>query len=260
MTDSQKYSNKLASKRVLIIGGSSGIGYSVAEALLESRATVIISSSNPSRVSSSISSLLKSYPSAKERLSGHACDLSDPDTLEPNIVSLFEKCSSPDHVIFTAGDKLAHTGLQDADFAFIQKAGMVRFFAPLLVAKHAARVLPKSPSSSLTLTTGSVSEHPIPNWTVVGSYASGLHAMTRGLALDMKPVRVNLVSPGAVETPLWGDMDKEAFEKMKKSFEARTTTGVFAQPEDVAEAYIYLLKDQNVTGSMISTNGGGLLL
>jgi len=260
MADSQKYNKKLTSKRILVVGGTSGIGYCVVEALLESHATVIVSSSNPKRIESSIASLLKTYPSAKERVSGHPCDLSNPDTLEPNIVSLFEKCGLLDHVIFTAGDKLAHSPLQDADLGVIQKAGMLRFFAPLLVAKHAGRVLAKSPSSSITLTTGSVSERPMPDWVIINSYATGLHGMTRGLALDLKPIRVNLVSPGAVETPLWDGMDKEAFEQFKKSIEMRTTTGVIARPEDVAEAYVYLLKDQNVSGSIISTNGGTLLL
>lgn len=259
-TGSTKYTSKLSSARVLIIGGTSGIGYSVAEATLEFGAHVTISSSNPSRINAAITSLLKSYPSAKTRLSGHACDLSDPPTLEDNIAALFAKCGELNHVIYTAGDSLKVMPLEDATVETVQQAGMVRFFGPLIVAKHAARILPKSPASSITLTTGVVSERPMPNWAVVGSFATALHGMTRGLALDLKPIRVNIVSPGAVETPLWAGMIQEAFEEMKKGTESRMTTGRFGKPEDVAEAYLYLLKDQNVSGSCVSTNGGFLLI
>ena len=259
-TDSTKYTSKLSSSRILIIGGSSGIGYSVAEASLESGAHVTISSSSPSRIDAAVTSLLKSYPSAQSRLSSHPCDLSNPSTLEDNVAALFAKCGELNHVIFTAGDKIAVIPLEMASVEAIQKAGMVRFIAPLIVAKHAAKVLPKSTASSITLTTGSVSERPMPNWTIVGSYATALHGMTRGMALDLKPIRVNLVSPGAVETPLWGSVGKETLEKIKVDMQMKMATGTFGKPEDVAEAYLYLLKDQNVTGSCISTNGGALLM
>ena len=84
--------------------------------------------------------------------------------------------------------------------------------------------------------------------------------MMRGLALDMMPIRVNAISPGAVETPLWADFNKEAFEAIKEDVEQRTATRVFGRPEDVAEAYVYVLRDQNCTGSVINTNSGSLLM
>jgi len=152
------------------------------------------------------------------------------------------------------------TPLDEATLPAIQQAGMTRFFAPLIVAQHAARVLPKTPASSLVLTTGSVSERPMPNWVVINSYATGLHGMTRGLALDMKPIRVNLVSPGAVHTPMWDGMGKEAYEAFQKELSAKTTTGVFGRAEDVAESFMGLLRDNNISGSVVSTNSGSLLM
>jgi len=137
---------------------------------------------------------LKTYPSAKDRISGYACDLSSPD-LEANIHHLFAQSGDKlDHVVFTAGDELAITKLEDATLERIQKAGLVRFYAPLLVAKHAVKHLNPGPASSITLTTGSVSEKPNKHWTVVASYATGLHGMIRNLALDLAPTRVNLIS------------------------------------------------------------------
>ena len=187
------------------------------------------------------------------------------DTVEANIAALFDSTTSNgsqklEHVIFTAGDPLAVKSIHSVDFNYIKKAGMIRFFAPLLVAKHAAKHLSPGPASSITLTTGAVSEHPIPNWSVIGSYATGLHGMTRNLALDLKPTRVNLISPGAVDTELWDSMPAETRgEKMRKAAEGSATNQV-GRPEDVAEAYLYCMKDQNLTGSIISTNGGSLIM
>ena len=178
MADSRKYTTKLSGKRILIIGGSSGIGYCVAEASLESGASVIVSSSNETKISSSINSLLESYPSAKDRVSGHPCDLSSP-SLESNIEELLTQCGGKlDHIVFTAGGKLAIQKLEDATLESIQKAGMIRFNAPLLLAKHARKHLNPGPAASITLTTGSVSERPYKDWSIIASYGSGTLRLT----------------------------------------------------------------------------------
>lgn len=260
MTDSKKYSNKLAGARVLVIGGSSGIGYCVAEASLEFGASVVISSSQQSRIDSSIDKLLTTYPSAKGRIAGYACDLSTP-SVEANIEKLFERCGGPkfDHIVHTAGESL-HTGkLEDATLESIQKAAMVRFNSPLLLAKHAPKHLNPGPASSITLTTGSVSRKPNKDWSIVASYAAGLHGMTRNLALDLAPIRVNLISPGAVMTPLWDGLPKEMREGFMEQIKTKCTTGVVGRAEDVAESYLYAMRDWNVSGSVIDTNGGFLL-
>ncbi|CZS91743.1 probable enoyl-[acyl-carrier-protein] reductase 1 [Rhynchosporium agropyri] len=252
----QKY-NKLAGKHVLIIGGTSGIGYAVAEGSIESGASVTVSSSNPSRVQSSISSLQTSYPSAQ--VSGHACDLSTTN-LEADIEALFEKTGKVDHVVFTAGDGLAQMKVEDITLEKIVKAGQIRFFAPLLVAKVATKYLNPGPGSSIVFTTGAVADKPIANWSVVASYAAGLHGMTRNLALDLKPIRVNLVSPGAIDTELWKGFSEDQKKAFFKVISDKLPTGKVGKPEDVAETYLWLMKDTNVTGFVASSNGGDLLV
>ena len=258
MADTQKYSNKLAGARVLVVGGTSGIGFCVAEACLEYGCTVIVSSSRQSRIDSSIERLLNSYPSAKDRLSGYPCDLSSP-SVEDNIKSLFSKVGTLDHIVFTAGDRLATVPLKDATLEAIQRAGMVRFNGALLVAKHGSEHLTPGPNSSITLTTGTVSEKPIEGWTVPASYAGGQHSMMRNLALDLKPIRVNLISPGLVDTELWDWMPKEQFQGFAEGHRRATTTGRVGKPEEVAEAYLYCMRDRNISGSVIDTNSGALL-
>jgi NAD(P)-dependent dehydrogenase (short-subunit alcohol dehydrogenase family) len=80
------------------------------------------------------------------------------------------------------------------------------------------------------------------------------------LALDLKPLRVNLISPGAVETELWDGLEEGKRKEMMKGFEEKMATGKVGQPEDVAESYLYCMRDGNVTGSVISTNGGHLIM
>ncbi|KAK3677055.1 hypothetical protein LTR78_003260 [Recurvomyces mirabilis] len=248
MSDAVKYTNKLHGAKVLVIGGSSGIGFGVAEALLEHGAHVIISSSNPDRVNSTLDKLLKDYPSAKSRLSGYPCNLGEQASLDENVKQLLEKSTKEggklDHVVYTAGDSLAMIPIGEVTTEKAIKAGMVRFFGPLIVAKHAPAYLNPGPKSSLVLTTGSVSERPRPNWSVIGSFATGLQGMTRGLALDLKPIRVNLISPGVVNTELWNGMSEEQKQKLFKESAEKLPTGRVPTPSDIAEVYLGCLKDQ----------------
>ncbi|RHZ62472.1 uncharacterized protein CDV56_108509 [Aspergillus thermomutatus] len=207
---------------ILIIGGSSGIGYGVAEKCLTEGARVHIASSNKSRVHSSVKSLKEKISNAP--ISGHVCDLSSRD-VEKNLEQLLSTVAPIDHIVFTAGDSLAIMPLDSIDLDMIQRAGHIRW-------------LPEA----------------IPNWSLVAGYLTGLHGLTRNLALDLKPLRVNLVSPGVVVTPLWGQ------DGVPDEMKNHTTLGKVGTPDEVAEAYVYLMKDTNATGSCISTNAGSLLL
>lgn len=251
---------KLQNKHVLVIGGTSGIGFAVAEGSLASGARVTVSSSSPSRVESAVQKLTSSFPDST--VAGHACDLSKP-TVEQDLEALFSKVGSVDHIVYTAGDKLATMPVAEITYEKVLAAGHLRFFAPLLAAKVGSRYLSPGPYSSIVLTTGTVSQKPRPDWTAVAGYGSALHALTRNLALDLQPLRVNCVSPGAVETELWDTVAPAGEEEKKKMFEAvakSAPTGRLAKPEDVAEAYLFLMKDPNVTGSVIDTNSGALLV
>jgi len=84
-------------------------------------------------------------------------------TLEQDLEALFEKTGKVDHIVFTAGDRLATTSLAESTLESIQRAGQIRFFAPLLVAKVGRKYLTGGAQSSIVLTTGSVADRPVPN-------------------------------------------------------------------------------------------------
>jgi NAD(P)-dependent dehydrogenase (short-subunit alcohol dehydrogenase family) len=204
-----------------------------------------------------------SYPSSKDRLFGTKVDLSSPQTLEQELQTLLDTATRDmggeplDHIVFTAGDALATRPIAEISMDSIIAAGRIRFFAPLLLAKFIPKYLRQSHTSSYTVTTGSIGERPMPNWSVIASYAGGHHSMVRNLALDLKPVRVNGVAPGVVDTELWR-MPKEEKDKVMKSTGDKLATGRAGHAEDVAESFLGILKDHNMTGSMVRSDGGGL--
>ncbi|KAL1646622.1 hypothetical protein SLS58_003209 [Diplodia intermedia] len=270
MTDQRKYVSKLAGKHVLIIGGSAGIGYGVAEASLEHGAAVTISSSNATRLAAAVAALSAAYPTAASEgrvAPGVVCDLgaADDDALDANVANLFATITarpSPtgdgktttttiDHIVYSAGDALATIPLADASTPRVRRAGTT---------------LPSGTLSSFTLTSGTAAHRPLPGWAVVGGFATGLLGMTRSLALDLAParIRVNCVAPGAVDTGLWDGMVGAGGEgekrKVFEALEARLPTGRVGRVEDVAEAFLYLMRDANATGSVVTTDGGALLV
>ena len=85
--------------------------------------------------------------------------------------------------------------------------------------------------------------------------------MTRGFALDLAPIRVNCIAPGAVETELWNPMkEKGVYDQISQSFVDKSTTKQIGQVEDVVMGYLNLLQDKNMTGRIIASDSGSLLL
>ncbi len=106
--DQVKYANKLHSANVLALGGTSGIGFAVAEAALEFGSFVTVASSNPQNAQDTVAKLQTAYPSKKANVKGYVCDLGVPDRLEENIVALLDTVVKEtgrkiDHIVHTAG-------------------------------------------------------------------------------------------------------------------------------------------------------------
>lgn len=137
------------------------------------------------------------------------------------------------------------------------KSHMVRYFAPMMVGKHAKKYLSPGPASSITFTSGAIVMRPTPDWVLAKGSLHAVEGLSQALALELAPVRVNVVQPGAIETELW--TDKEVLAGLKSHIEATVPTQRLAQPEDIAEAYLYTMKDINVTGAIIQSNSGALL-
>jgi NAD(P)-dependent dehydrogenase (short-subunit alcohol dehydrogenase family) len=255
-----KFLHKLAGQRVLILGGTSGMGFAVAEGAVELGATVIVSSSSSDKVARAVDRLRSSYPDASSRISGYPCDLANAESLESNLETLFNGATSNgthklDHIVYTAGNPVG-VGSKDITPVLIAQAQAIKVAAPLVIAnKFIPRFMRLSPDSSFTLTGGVMNFKPLPGWTLPAITGGAMSGAVVGLAVDLKPLRVNGVVPGAIETELMGSISEER----KDAFRSKTLVGTLGTPEDAAEAYLYLMKDRFITGSLIHTNGGVLL-
>ncbi|KAK7422580.1 hypothetical protein QQX98_001604 [Neonectria punicea] len=260
-----KFINKLYNQRVLILGGSTGIGFAVAEGAVEHGADVIISSSNQVKLDAAVNRLKKHVEDANlppRQISGKTCDLSNPDTIEENIKSLLEfavQGGKIDHVVFTAGDAVKTYSLDKVAVEDLPKIGMVRMTAVIILAKHLPGYIAPSSRSSLTLTSGTMSWRPSPGWSVLASLAGGTEPLARGLAIDLKPVRVNCAIPGAIHTELFDSIPKERIEGALESMSRDTITRSVGTPEEMAEVYLYFMKSTYATGTTVTADGGRLV-
>lgn len=257
--------NKLQGKRVLIIGGSTGIGFAVAKAALEYGARVILSSSNQTKIDAAIQRLQDHVQDAAglapPEIEGRTCDLGKPETLEENVKNLFEFATRDgklllDHVVFTAGDFYQLPRIDTVAIEDIARISMVRVTGCIFVAKHLPAYISQSTESSFTVTASTTQWRPMKGWAVLNGAAGGIQPLTRGLAVDLKPVRVNCVTPGFVRTELFDGFPEEAREGMFAAMRVDSVTETVGTPEDLAEAYLYLMKSSFATGSTVVVDGG----
>ncbi|KAI1017865.1 hypothetical protein LB504_003977 [Fusarium proliferatum] len=263
---STRYTDKLDSQRVLVIGGSTGIGFAVAQAALEHGAHVIISSSNQSKIDAAIKRLEIHTQKTQlpiRKISGKVCNLAKPDTIEANVKDLLESASQDgklDHVVFTAGDFNPSPSLDSATVSVISKIGMVRVMGALFVAKHLSSYINQTNRSSFTITGTTTDSRPAgAGWSLLKAAAGGIEPMTRALCIDLKPVRVNCVTPGFVHTALFDGFPQDVRDVIFPAMEKDSVVGRLGTAEELAEAYVYLMKCTFATGSIVVVDGGRIV-
>jgi NAD(P)-dependent dehydrogenase (short-subunit alcohol dehydrogenase family) len=238
--------NGLHNKRVVILGGSSGIGLAVAEQAASQGAKLVIASSNVERVQKAIESL-------GGNAQGHTLDLSDEQAVE----TLFAKLGAFDHLVFTAGDSLHLHNLATTDLKQARRAFELRYWAALAAVKYGSKNIRKG--GSVVLTTGVAGQRPQKGWVVAASVCGTIDALTRALAVELAPIRVNAVSPGVVRTNLWQSMSAAEREQMYESVGKSLPVGRVGEPHDIAQAYVFLMQEGFGTGQILVVDGGTVL-
>lgn len=231
----------LEGRRIAIVGGSAGIGLAVARAALDQGAQVMVGSHNPQRLDYALAIL-------GDGAAGHAIDVSDQASIE----AFFETCGPVDHLVYTSGDwarRKATLGkgfdIQDAKAAF-----EVRLWGLLRTLEAA---LPRlSCDGSIVLTGGLLAHRPQKGQAISSAVTGAVEHLARALAVDLAPIRVNIVVPGFVATDVWSRMPDEA--------KARLVAG---QPierpgraDEVAEVYIGFMRATYTTGQSAIVDGG----
>ncbi|AIO96565.1 short chain dehydrogenase [Burkholderia pseudomallei] len=232
-------------QRVLVIGGSSGIGAAAAHAFAVLDADVTIASRDANKLAGAARAIDGPRPVRQAVL----------DTTDaPAVDAFFAEAGPFDHVVMSA----AHTPggpVRKLPLADAQAAMDSKFWGAYRVAR-AARI---APGGSLTFVSGFLSVRPSASAVLQGAINAALEALARGLALELAPVRVNTVSPGLVATPLWSKLDDAAREAMYASAAARLPARRVGQPEDIANAIVYLAATRYATGSTVLVDGGGAI-
>jgi NAD(P)-dependent dehydrogenase (short-subunit alcohol dehydrogenase family) len=236
----------LNDKRIVILGGTSGFGLAVAQAAAAEGARVVVASSTPERVAQALETL----PTDAE---GRTLDLRDGAAIE----GFFGEIGAFDHLVYTAGEALRLGRVDDSDVADARSFFELRYWGALTAAKHGARNI--RPGGSIVFTSGTAGARPGPGWAVAASILSAMEGLTRGLAMELAPVRVNIVAAGVVKTPMWRDMPEEAREALYASEAKRLPVGHVAEPAEIAQGYLYLMRQTYVTGQTLYIDGGGLL-
>jgi len=249
MTQKQQTENhrELSGKRIVVLGGSSGIGLAVAQQAVAQGATAIIASSNAERVKQAVATL-------DEKAEGYALDLSK----EGDIHSFFQKIGDFDHLVFTAGDTLQLNELAATDLTKARHAFELRFWAVLAAVKYASPHIRKD--GSIVLTTGVAGQRPHKGWTVAASVCGTIEALTRALAVELAPIRVNAVCPGVVRTNLWQNMNADAREQLYESIGKSLLVGRVGEACEIARAYLFLIQEGYSTGQIVVLDGGAVLV
>jgi NAD(P)-dependent dehydrogenase (short-subunit alcohol dehydrogenase family) len=232
---------QLTDQKVVIVGGSSGIGFATAELAKREGAEVIIASHNPERLETAAKSL---------DVAAIAADVTNDDS----IAELFRLCGPVDHVVVTAA-QLRTGPFKTVKMEDVRATMEGKFWGAWRVAREAQI----RPGGSLTLVSGYLSIRPRPNSAIVGAANGALESLARGLALELAPVRVNAVSPGIIDTPIRAAMPEEARRDMLAKTAAALPVGRVGVGEDIARQILAFMTIGFATGSIVYLDGGALI-
>jgi NAD(P)-dependent dehydrogenase (short-subunit alcohol dehydrogenase family) len=232
---------QLAGKKVVVVGGSSGIGFSTAELAKSEGADVVIASRNADRLKAA---------AAKLGATAIATDVTSDDS----VTQLFRQCGLVDHVVVTAA-QLKTGPFKTVSMDDVRATMEGKFWGAWRVAR-AAEI---RPGGSLTLVSGFLSIRPRPAAAIVGAANGALESLARSLALELAPVRVNCVSPGIIDTPIRAAMPEAARREMLAKAAAALPVGRVGVGEDIARQILTFMTVGFASGSIVYLDGGALV-
>ena len=243
---------RLENKQVVLIGGSSGIGLATAKLATAEGATVTIAGRSADRLGRAVDELVGSKSGSRVR--SVAADMTDGST----ITELFDRESRVDHVFVTAGEfKPGAADLLKADLDALRLLLETQVIGLAHVVRSVREKLAEG--GSIVLMSGLTAIRPRLGLALGAGTVAAIEGMTRALALDLAPIRVNAVAPGLIDTPFFDnfgpDWPKIAAEAGRKLPVCR-----IGRADDVAEAAVFLMTNGYVTGTVLRIDGGASLV
>lgn len=244
---SMKTTYDLKGKKVLILGGSNGIGLATGIAAAKEGAIVTLVSKNQHRLQAA-ATLIGGDTAV------YTVDLSD----ENAIRTFFGNFGHFDHLVYTAGENLSLAGIKDLDLKSGRDYFNIRYWGAVAAVKYGAPYI--NPGGAITLTSGIAAVKPNSGWSIGSSICAAMEGFTRVMALELAPVRVNIVFPGLVRTNLWDSLSPEDRDGLFDTVSATLPVGYVATPDEIAQTYLYLMKQPYSTGQKVIVDGGNMLL
>jgi NAD(P)-dependent dehydrogenase (short-subunit alcohol dehydrogenase family) len=228
-------------QRLVVIGGSSGIGLSISKLMAKSGYELVIASRSKVRLAK-----------AKEEIGKVEVHLLDV-TIESHIAEFFAKIDPFDHLVISAADFFMGSFLK-GETRDARKYFDSKFWGQYCTAKYAAPKLRKD--GSITFFSGAANQKPLVHFSAGTAINAAVEGLCRALALELSPIRVNTISPGVVVTPLWESISKEdskaLFEHTAQTLPAKRV----GKPEAIAEAARFLIECNYATGTVVHVDGG----
>ncbi|WP_341284920.1 SDR family oxidoreductase [Priestia megaterium] len=235
----------LKSKKIVIIGGSSGIGFESAKQVIAQGAEVIIASRSKNKLQN-----------AKEQLGARATAFTLDTTQEQQVQSFFEKVGQFDHLVVSAAETSSGSFL-DTNTTQARQLFENKFWGQYYAAKYGApKVLPHG---SITLFSGVVAYKSMVGSSMLGAVNAAVSNLGQTLALELAPIRVNIISPGIIDTPSRSKMPEEIRNHFYATVGNKLPVKRIGRAEDVAQSVLYLLQNSFVTGTVLHVEGGHIL-
>jgi NAD(P)-dependent dehydrogenase (short-subunit alcohol dehydrogenase family) len=237
---------QLVGQTVVVIGGSSGIGLETARLARAEGAKVVLTGRNPERLQQAALEL--------DAQSSAAFDATDFDRLE----RFFDELPAPvDHVMVTAGGPY-YARLTDIDFEQARRNVDQHLLLPLHVARKASAKV--RPGGTLLFISGTGGRRPAVGMALVSSLTAAGPALTKVLALELAPVRVNLIAPGFVDTPLSAALLGDELDNRRDQLRATLPIRRVVGPADVAALAVHIMINTALTGATYDVDGGQQLV
>ncbi|MGA8571748.1 MAG: SDR family oxidoreductase [Desulfobaccales bacterium] len=235
----------LKDKRIVVIGGTSGMGLATAKAAAALGAQVVIAGRNTEK-------LEKAKKEIGVPVRGLALDVGE----EAQIKTFFAEVGEFDHLT-TPGSTIHGGPFLTLDSASAKADFQSKFWGQYLAAKYGAPLV--RPGGSIVFFAGMWSQRPRAGVAVIAAINGAIESLARALAVELAPIRVNAVSPGLVDTPIFAGMDPARRQEMFRAFSEVAPLRRVGRPEEVAEAVLYLMGNSFTTGSTLYVDGGYLL-
>ncbi|MFC7393933.1 SDR family oxidoreductase [Scopulibacillus cellulosilyticus] len=233
---------QLQGKKIVVLGGSSGMGLATAQAAAEEGGQVIIASRSKDKLAQ-----------AKDRAGGNLETYSLDVTDEKAMQQFFESIGQFDHLVSTAAG--GPTGkFLDLDTSEAKKTFAAKYWGQYFAAKYGAPYIREN--GSITFCTGILSQKPAAGTSILSTINGGIESLMKALAIELSPIRVNTVSPGIIDTPLYSKMSDKEREQYFNSVANATPVHRIGKPEDIAQAFLFLMTNEFTTGTVLKVDGG----